>query len=83
MVELKGRPGYSAQRAVPTDLQQRLGKKLWRQKAGNTVSEARLFLAAFLSETEESIKTLRQEPRKLTREEGRFGNFVEKQNQPA
>lgn len=56
MVQLKGRPGYYAQRAVPLDLQQRLGKKLWRKKAGNTLSEARLFLVAFLAETEALIQ---------------------------
>ena len=68
LVTLKGRSGFYAQRAVPKDLQARFGK-LWRKKAGNTVSEARRFLPGFLAWTEEQIATERQGPKVLTREE--------------
>ena len=69
LVTLKGRSGLYAQRAVPKDLQARLGIKLWRRKAGNTASEARRFLAGFLAWTEELIEAERKGPRQLTKEE--------------
>lgn len=69
LVTLKGRSGFYAQRAVPKDLQARLGIKLWRKKAGNSASEARRFLPGFLAWTEEIIEAERKGPRQLTREE--------------
>lgn len=69
LIQLKGRSGYYAQRAVPKHLQARLGTKLWRKKAGNSLSEARRFLPGFLAWTEEQITATRSEHRVLTREE--------------
>lgn len=75
LVSLKGRSGLYAQRAVPKDLQSRLGTKLWRKKAGNTLPEARRFLVGFLAETEALIAQCRGEslgeakPIRLTREQ--------------
>jgi site-specific recombinase XerD len=69
LVTLSGRSGLYAQRAVPKNLQARLGTKLWRRKAGNTLSEARRFLPGFLAWTEEAIKSAHQGPKPLTREE--------------
>lgn len=61
LVTLKGRSGFYAQRAVPKELQSQLGTKLWRRKAGNTLSEARRFLAGFLAETEALIESCKQQ----------------------
>jgi len=72
LVTLKGRPGFYAQRAVPKDLQARLGIKLWRKKAGNSISEARRFLPGFLSWTEEIISQDSLRPKSLSHEEDRL-----------
>ena len=72
LVTLKGRPGFYAQRAVPKDLQARLGIRLWRKKAGNSISEARRFLPGFLSWTEEIINQDSHRPKSLSREEDRL-----------
>jgi len=69
LITLRGRPGFYAQRAVPKDLQARLGIKLWRKKAGNSISEARRFLPSFLSWTEELIEQDKLAPKVLSREE--------------
>jgi hypothetical protein len=69
LVKLSGRSGLYAQRAVPKNLHARLGTKLWRKKAGNTLSEARRFLPGFLAWTEELMNAARREPKKLTLEE--------------
>lgn len=73
LVTLKGRSGLYAQRAVPKHLQTRLGTKLWRKKAGNTLTEARRFLPGFLAWTEEQIRGLHPaNPERLTKEEDRL-----------
>jgi integrase len=69
LVTLSGRSGLYAQRAVPKNLHARLGTKLWRKKAGNTLSEARRFLPGFLAWTDEMIRGSQEGPKPLTREE--------------
>ena len=56
---LKTRPGRSGlyfQRAVPKDLWDVLGKKVWSFKAGDTLSEARRALPLFLEKTDALIR---------------------------
>jgi integrase len=84
LVTLRGRPGFYAQRAVPKALQARLGIKLWRKKAGNSISEARRFLPGFLSWTEEVINHDNPRPKSLSLEEDRLlarGRSIEEINE--
>jgi len=52
---IPGRSGFYAQRAVPRPLQDKLGKKTWIRKVGNTMQEARRNLAGFLTFTDQEI----------------------------
>ena len=59
----KGRNGYFFQRAVPKDLQDRLGK-VWRVKAADTQNEARREALRLLTMTDQIISVCRAEPTK-------------------
>ena len=53
------KPGLYFVRAVPKDLQARLGKKHWRWKAGNDLTEARRSVPEFLVMTDRAIAEAR------------------------
>ena len=53
------KPGLYFVRAVPRDLQARLGKKHWRWKAGNDLTEARRSIAEYLALTDRQIAEAR------------------------
>ena len=53
------KPGLYFVRAVPRDLQARLGKKHWRWKAGNDLTEARRSVAEYLALTDRQIAEAR------------------------
>ena len=52
---IPGRTGIYFQRAVPRPLHQRLGKKTWQFKAGNTVAEARRAVQGLMLRTDAEI----------------------------
>lgn len=53
------RQSYALQRSVPRDLQKVLGKRLFKEPGGATLSEARARVPAFLARTDAEIKGAR------------------------
>ena len=58
---IPGRSGYYFQRAVPRQLQDKIGKKTWIWKAGDSLEEARRKLAEYLIETDALIANAKGE----------------------
>ena len=64
----KARQGYVLQRAVPSDVRDVLGKAKFKEPGGESLNEARARIPAFLSRTDELIKTARGQSRLSTDE---------------
>ena len=62
----KARQGYVLQRAVPSDVRDVLGKAKFKEPGGESLNEARARIPAFLSRTDELIKTARGQSRLST-----------------
>lgn len=61
LVKLPGRAGFYFQRKVPADLVRSIGRRLWRWKAGNTLTEARKAVVKGLNKTDVLIAQHRGE----------------------
>ena len=56
------RQSYGLQRSVPRDLQQVIGKRLFKEPGGPTLSQARARVTGFLQRTDAVISTARGKP---------------------
>ena len=59
---VKMRQSYGLQRSVPRDLQQVIGKRLFKEPGGPTLSQARARVTGFLQRTDAVISTARGKP---------------------
>jgi integrase len=64
-----GRPGYYFQRSVPADVQDTLGLKVWKVKAGDTLPDARQAVPHLLLETDRQIEAARGHVHRETHQE--------------
>ena len=64
---VKARASYQLQRGVPSDCQDQVGKKKWKEPGGKTLSEARARVPEFIARTDVEIRRARGE--QLTSEE--------------
>jgi integrase len=64
-----GRPGYYFQRSVPVDVQETLGLKVWKVKAGDTLPDARKAVPHLLLETDRQIEAARGHVHRETHQE--------------
>jgi len=53
---VKARASYQLQRAVPSDIWAKVGKKKWKEGGGKTLSEARARVPGFIARTDAEIR---------------------------